>query len=123
MSARTNRRTGSVAAEEATGGEGTFLINTTVVSDLGVGGLEMHPVLGGACVPPGEDSSEVRVSVLNAVEHGTSRDILDGPLEVKGNQHSSGICLSKILGDPDSTHAHHAQTQLQQRVPARSVLM
>ena len=41
----------------------------------------MHPVLGGACVPFGEDSSEVWISVLNAVEHGASRDTLEGCLK------------------------------------------
>ena len=54
---------------------------------FGVGGLEMHPVLGGASVPCGEDSSEVRVSVFNTVEHGKSQDILEGRLKVKGNEH------------------------------------
>ena len=49
----------------------------------------------------GEDSSEVQIIVLNAVELGTSRDILEGRHEVKGNQHSSGICFSKILGGLD----------------------
>ena len=86
---------------EATAGVRTSLINTTVGSDLGVGELEVHPVLGGSCVPFGEDSSEVWISVLNAVEHGTPRDILDGRLEIKGNQHSSGICFSKILDGLD----------------------
>ena len=85
----------------ATGGERTSLINTTVGSDLGAGGHEAHPKLGGACVPFGEDSSEVWISVFNAVGHGTTRHILESRLEGKGNKHSSGICFSKILNGLD----------------------
>ena len=35
---------------EDAGGERTSLVNSTVGNDLGVGGLEVHPVLGGVCV-------------------------------------------------------------------------
>ena len=35
---------------EDTGGKKTSLVNSTVGNDLGVGGLEVHPVLGGVCV-------------------------------------------------------------------------
>ena len=52
---------------EATGSKGASLINSTFGADFGVGGLEVHPVLGGASVPPGEDGSEVRIPFLNAV--------------------------------------------------------
>ena len=77
------------------------MINTAVGSDLGVGGFKVHPVLGGSHVPFGEDGSEVWISVFNAVKHGASRDILEGRLQVKSKQHSSGIRLDQILNGLD----------------------
>ena len=56
---------------EATGGERTSLITTAVGTDLGMRGLEAHPVLCGSSVPSGEDSSKIRINVLTAVKHGT----------------------------------------------------
>ena len=69
---------------KSTGRERAALIYSTVGPNLGIGGLEVHPVRGGACVPSGEDSSKVQLVLLNVVQHGTSRDVLKGSLEVKG---------------------------------------
>ena len=81
---------------ESTSREGASLINSTVGTDLGIRGHEVHPVLCGASVPSGEDSSKVRISVLSAVDHGTPGDILEGRLEIKGNQHSSKIRVNNV---------------------------
>ena len=35
------------------------------------------------------------------MERGTSRDILEGRLEVKSNKHPGGVCFSKILNGLD----------------------
>ena len=43
----------------------------------------MHSVLRGAGVPFGKDRSKVRISLSDAVQHGSARDILEGSLEVK----------------------------------------
>ena len=81
------------------------MINTTVGVDFGVRGLEVHPVRSGASVPSGEDRSEVRVILLKAVEHGTSRDVLEGRLDVKGNQHSSRITADGRRSKPHTRRA------------------
>ena len=60
---------------------------------------------GGACVPSGEDSSKVRVRLLNIIQHGTSRDVLKSGFEVKGKlnpcwvklQQSTKIVLIMVL--------------------------
>ena len=101
MSARTTRKNWISGSREATGGERTSLVNTTVGSDLGAGGLEVHPVLGGASVPFGKDGCEVRVVLLDAAQHGASRDILEGCLEVKRHKDSGGISLRKMLNGLD----------------------
>ena len=90
-----------VKVSKATRRERPTLIYTAVGTDLGVGGLEVHPVRGGACVPAGEDSSEVRIVLLNVVEHGTSRDVLKGGIEVKGNQNTSWVSLGRVLNGLD----------------------
>ena len=61
----------------------------------------MHPVRGGACVPSGNDSSEVVVGLLNVVEYGTSRDVLRSGLEVKGNHNTCWVSFSKLLSGLD----------------------
>ena len=52
-------------------------------------------MLGGACVPFGEDSSEVWISVLHAVEHGASRDILESRLKVKATSTPVGSASAR----------------------------
>ena len=77
---------------EATSRERTSLINSTVGCDFGLGGLEMQPARSGASVPSGEDGSNVRVALLDVVQHGTSGDILK----------SQGL-PGHVLGQPQST--------------------
>ena len=74
---------------ETTCGERTPLINTTVGTDLGVGGFVVHSVLCGINFPFGKDICEVQVVLLSAVQHGLARDILEGSLEVKSKKDSA----------------------------------
>ena len=62
----------------------------------------MHSVLSGAGVPFGKDRSKVRVSLSDAVQHGSARDILEGSLEVKSNKNSRVV---------DTDTDRHRQTQ------------
>ena len=71
---------------KSTSRELASLINSTVGTDLGTRGLEVHPVRGGACVLSGQDSGKVQVVLLDVVNHSTSRDVLKSRFQVKVNQ-------------------------------------
>ena len=75
---------------EATGQERASLINAAVGTDLLCRRrFLVHSVLCGSRIPFGKDSCEVRVVLLNAVQHGSARDILESSLEVKSNKDSA----------------------------------
>ena len=57
----------------------------------------MHSVLRGASVPLGKNRSKVRVSLSDAVQRGSARDILEGSLEVKGNKDPRVVSFREIL--------------------------
>ena len=61
----------------------------------------MHSVLRGAGVPLGKDRSKVRISLSDAVQHGSARDILEGSLEVKSNKDSRVVGFRKVLDGLD----------------------
>ena len=69
----------------------------TVGSDFGVGRVVVHSVLRGAGVPFGKDRSKVRISLSDAVQHGSARDILEGSLEVKSNKNSRVVSFRQVL--------------------------
>ena len=81
--------------------ESTSLINSTVGTDLGVGGIVVHPVLRGASVPLGEDSCKIRIGLSDAVQHGSARHILEGRFEIKSNKDSGGVSLREVLNGFD----------------------
>ena len=60
-------------------------------TDFGVSRIVVHPVLSGANVPLGEDSCKVRIRLLDTVQHGSARHILEGRFEVKSNKDSGGV--------------------------------
>ena len=61
----------------------------------------MHSVLRGAGVPFGKDRSKVRISLSDAVQHGSTRDILEGSLEVKSDKNSRVVGFSDVLDGLD----------------------
>ena len=74
---------------------------TTVGSDFGVGGVVVHSVFRGAGVPLGEDSCKVRIGLLDTVQHGSARHILEGSFEVKSNNDSGGVSFREVLDGLD----------------------
>ena len=61
----------------------------------------MHSVLRGAGVPFGKDRSEIRISLSDAVQHGSARDILEGSLEVKSDKNSRVVSFRQVLDGLD----------------------
>ena len=61
----------------------------------------MHSVLRGAGVPLGKDRSKVRVSLRDALQHGSAKDILEGSLEVKSNKDPRVVGFRKVLDGLD----------------------
>ena len=57
----------------------------------------MHSVLRGASVPLGKDRSEIRISLSDAVQHSSARDILEGSFEIKSNNDSRVVRFRKVL--------------------------
>ena len=47
------------------------------------------------------DSSKVRIDLPKVVKHSTSGDVLNGGLEVKGNQKQCWVSLGKVLNGLD----------------------
>ena len=107
---------------KATGKERATLIYTTVGTDLGIRGLEVHPVRSGACVPSGEDSSKVRIVLLSVVKHSTSRDVLNGSLEVHSNHNPCWVSLGTVLSGLDHGVGtqHHIEGGLRTWLPTLS---
>ena len=97
MSARTGRSTGSNARRKTTSRERASLIHPAVDTDFGVGRTVVHPVLCGAGVPLGEDSSKIRIGLLDTVQHGSPRHILEGSFEVKSNKDSGGVSFREVM--------------------------
>ena len=49
----------------------------------------------------GKKRSKVRISLSDAVQHGSARDILEGSLEVKSNKDSGVVGFRKVLDGLD----------------------
>ena len=67
----------------------------------------VHPVLSGTSVPLGENSCEVRTALLDTVQHGSTRHILEGRFEIKSNKDSGGVSLRKVFNGLDLSCLHH----------------
>ena len=55
-------------------------------------------MLGGAGVPLGKDRSKVRVTLSDAVQHGSARDVLE---EVKSNKNPRVVSFREVLDGLD----------------------
>ena len=66
-------------------------MHPAVGNDFGVGTIVVHHVLSDASVPLGEDSCKVRIGLLDTVQHGYARHILEGRFEIKSNKDSGGV--------------------------------
>ena len=97
---------------ETTSRKRTSLFNAVVGANFGADRFEVYVVLCGFCVPSGKDICEVLVVLLDAEQHGSTREILEGSLEVKRNKDSAGISLRKILNcldhDVSTLRASHS---------------
>ena len=90
-----------MAAEKPHVDRGQSLINPAVGTDFGVGRVKVHDVLSGASVPLGQNSCEVRIGLLDTVQHDYARHILEGRFEIKSNKDSGGVSFREVLNGFD----------------------
>ena len=57
---------------ESASREWASLIYTAVGTNLGLRVFKVHPMPGGLCVPSGQDGGQVRVCLLDGVQHSSS---------------------------------------------------
>ena len=86
-----------IISRESASREWASLIYTAVDTNLGLRVLKVHPMPGGLCVPSGQDVGQVRVCLLDGVQHSSSSNVVKVRFPVKGHQYSSRVSFSNVL--------------------------
>ena len=80
------------------------MINSTVGTDLGVGGFKVHPVLGGDSVPSGEDSGGLELQHDSAGHPPSGKANSESKHRLASAKHFKSVGHLKITAQPCALH-------------------